>query len=122
MTATQLEKALKAIPTALKYEHHCNYVLHTNDIFNNKITIIKNCLFQHFFSFNNKDFIVELYLCNSYNSNYFVITPLHKKIKLFELYIIEPDLYNILKNLFYNKISIDEFLNYFKIDKGIFYA
>lgn len=128
MTKVEIDKALRKLPTALKSDckyYDSEWVLPKGKCESEKrrYLVSRECIFRYFFNFNDESFEINLIICTGrqYFPTCFHIYPYcnDKKI-LFNHHIIQNDDFDIVKALFYKEISIDEFLDYFKVDRKIF--
>ena len=127
MTLAEYEKALRALPRALISD--CRYYYY-EDFFNKKSGKIeeksfldfRDVVFEYHFIINNMGFIIEthFYYGRDGKPNGFYIKRRCQDKKLFGKNLHLGEDYEIIKALFYKEISLDEFLDYFKVDKKIF--
>lgn len=133
MTMTELNNALQKIPTAL--ESDCKYyssewVLVRKEYVSKqrRYLSVRERTYIHDFSIENRNFCIKLVLCNGrdYSPSYFDILKYdpkrNEKDKLFHWHIIKNTdcVFLKLKEIFCKEISIDEFLDYFNVDRKIF--
>lgn len=131
MTMTELNNALQKIPTAL--ESDCKYysfewVLVRKECVSElkRYLSVRECTYIHDFSIENRSFCIKLVLCSGrdYSPSYFDILKYeptrNDKDKLFHHHIVKRTDYDLLKEIFCKEISIDEFLDYFNVDRNIF--
>lgn len=126
MTLAEYEKALRALPRALKSD--CRYYYY-EDFFNKKSGKIeersfldfRDVVFEYRFIINNMEFIIEthFYYGRDEKPNCFYIKRRIQDKKLFGKKLHLEEDYEIIKALFYKEISLDEFFDHFKIDKNI---
>ena len=127
MTLAEYEKALRALPRALKSD--CRYYYY-EDFFNKKSGKIeersfldfRDVVFEYRFIINDMDFVIEthFYYGRDGKPNRFYIKHRSQDKKLFDKILYSEEDYEIIKALFYKEISLDEFLDYFKVDRKIF--
>lgn len=127
MKLAEYEKALRAIPTALKSD--CRYYYY-EDYFDKKNGEIRersfldfrDTTYEHRFTINDIDFVVEVHFYSGRDDkpNGFCIKHRFQDKSLSDNYLLgHKESYDTIKALFYKEISIDEFFDHFKIDKNI---
>ena len=131
MTMAELNNTLQKIPTAL--ESDCKYygvawVLVKKECVSElkRYLSVRECTYIHDFSIENRHFCIKLVLCSGrdYSPSYFDILKndpeRNDKDKLFHHHITKRTDYDLFKEIFCKEISIDEFLDYFNVDRKIF--
>lgn len=127
MTLAEYEKALKALPRALRRD--CRYYYY-EDFFDKKSGKIeersfldfRDVVFEYHFIINDMDFIIEthFYYGRDRKTNNFYIKRRCQDKKIFNKNLLYEEDYDTIKALFYKEISLDEFLDFFNVDRKIF--
>ena len=127
MTLAEYEKALRALPRALRSD--CRYYYY-EDYFNKKSGKIeeksfldfRDVVFEYRFIINNMEFIIEthFYYGRDSKTNNFYIKSRCQDKKLLGKNLYSEEDYETIRAFFYKEISLDEFLDYFKVDRKIF--
>lgn len=131
MTLLELNKVLQKIPTAL--ESDCKYysfkwVLVRKESVSElkRYLSVRECTYIHDFRIEGGSFCIKLVLCSGrdYSPSYFDILKYeptrNDKDELFLHHIAKRTDYELLKKIFCKEISIDEFLDFFNVDRKIF--
>lgn len=125
MTALELDKALSKLYFALKsdtknYHFESYFSKSFGKIVCKRYLVKQERIFQY--DIPKSDSIVEVHLFKGrmFENDRFDILPKQNSQRIANSVLFKNSDYKAVKSLFYNEITIDEFLDYFEIDRKIF--